>query len=89
MRDVVSTIPPTRRGVKPAPKVKCSSAFVTAIHESGLSICSVATRAGYPHTATLSSSFYRDIPATRQNLARLRKVAEIVNFTGDLFEAAR
>ena len=87
---------PRKRGPKPSTHyrlVRALSEYVRAYPEP---MWMLALRCGYPATSPLSALLHgSSVTATPLNLARLRRLAEIVRYTGPLFveeperEAAR
>ncbi len=81
---------PRTRGPKPHPIGRLTPELFRGIRTSGPSLTSLATASGFPSLPHLSKLLYADrVPMTPLVIERLKKLAEIIQFKGDLFEASR
>jgi hypothetical protein len=83
-----------RRGVLPHPRKKLNPAFRRRYQESlrdrHVSALALASAIGFSRPSHLSHLIHaRDIPGTPLVLGRMRRVAELIGFDGDPFEAAQ
>ena len=81
---------PRTRGPKPSPVGRLTPEFRRAVRTSGTTMTTLATCASFPKLSHLSPLLHADTVAmTPIVVERLRKLAEVINFRGDVFEVGR
>jgi len=71
------------------PRKQLHSDFVRAVRQSGQSIITLTALAGFTVYTNVSPYLNRrPVPASRLNIARLRKLAAVVAYDGPIFKEA-
>lgn len=70
----------------PVPRIRLNPEFVAAVLASPITNCALAQRAGFAHPSNFSSLLHAQLVlASPTTAARLKLVAAIINFSGDIF----